>query len=316
MPITVEHVTTKAGFAEVGRLAAEIWTQHYTPIIGAEQVEYMLSHFQSAVEIERQTNAEGYTYLIARDGCTTCGYAAARPEGDGIFLSKLYVRDSARRRGVGQSLLSGIRDIFPGKDAFVTLTVNKHNHASIQAYMRMGFVIDCMLAQDIGGGYIMDDYHMTRRLGTRLAVRQFGDLSVFELQRILRARDAVFADERHCRHGIDDADMFSAHIYYERDGRVAAYLRIVPPHIRDADCHMEGIFTAEGCRGLGLGLGLALEGVGYAKAHYPGVPMMVSAPTQARRFFEKAGFAAESGEYQEDNLPHIRMKYIGEEAHR
>ena len=38
----------------VVEIAAEIWTEHFTPIIGSEQVEYMLNKFQSSQAITRQ----------------------------------------------------------------------------------------------------------------------------------------------------------------------------------------------------------------------------------------------------------------------
>ena len=47
-------VQIKADFEIVADLAKEIWTEHYTPIIGWQQVEYMLEKFQSATEIENQ----------------------------------------------------------------------------------------------------------------------------------------------------------------------------------------------------------------------------------------------------------------------
>ncbi|MCL2082368.1 MAG: hypothetical protein FWH04_03910 [Oscillospiraceae bacterium] len=40
---------TKA--AEISVLAGEVWREHYTPIIGSEQVEYMLAKLQSAKQI-------------------------------------------------------------------------------------------------------------------------------------------------------------------------------------------------------------------------------------------------------------------------
>ena len=40
-------VETPEQISELCSLAAEIWRQHFTPIIGADQVEYMLEKFQS-----------------------------------------------------------------------------------------------------------------------------------------------------------------------------------------------------------------------------------------------------------------------------
>ena len=56
----LERVETPSQIAAVAELARETWMQHYVPLIGAAQVEYMLARFQSAEAIARQIAAEGY----------------------------------------------------------------------------------------------------------------------------------------------------------------------------------------------------------------------------------------------------------------
>ena len=46
-------------FSQIETLAREIWEEHYTPIIGAEQVAYMLDKFQSVAAMQKQIK-EGY----------------------------------------------------------------------------------------------------------------------------------------------------------------------------------------------------------------------------------------------------------------
>jgi diamine N-acetyltransferase len=50
---------------KVASLAREIWTEHYTPIIGQEQVEYMLENFQSAGAIKEQIQTGVLYYLLS-----------------------------------------------------------------------------------------------------------------------------------------------------------------------------------------------------------------------------------------------------------
>ena len=38
---------------EAAALAREIWTEYYTPILGKDQVAYMLDNFQSAEAIKK-----------------------------------------------------------------------------------------------------------------------------------------------------------------------------------------------------------------------------------------------------------------------
>ena len=60
----------------LAELAAEIWRQHFPPIIGAEMVEYMLEKFQSETAIRRQTTEEGVHYYFIKFDGQTVGYMA------------------------------------------------------------------------------------------------------------------------------------------------------------------------------------------------------------------------------------------------
>ncbi|MFN0124154.1 MAG: GNAT family N-acetyltransferase, partial [Blastocatellia bacterium] len=46
----------------------------------------------------------------------------------------------------------------------ISLCVNKRNTEAIAVYRRMGFAIRSAISVDIGGGYVMDDYVMEKRL--------------------------------------------------------------------------------------------------------------------------------------------------------
>ncbi len=54
----------KKAYGLIAQLADTIWREHYTPIIGASQVAYMLSEFQSAKAIEKQVSQGVQYYLI------------------------------------------------------------------------------------------------------------------------------------------------------------------------------------------------------------------------------------------------------------
>jgi GNAT superfamily N-acetyltransferase len=147
-------------------LARQIWTEYYTAIIGAPQVEYMLHRFQSADQIVFDLG-HGYRYWLGETDGLAVGYAAAQPRGDHLFLSKVYVRADQRGQGLARMLLDqavqwcqdlGLRR--------VRLTVNKHNLDAIQAYYRMGFATTEAVVTDIGGGFVMDDYVLERDLST------------------------------------------------------------------------------------------------------------------------------------------------------
>ena len=158
-------------------LASEIWHQHFTPIIGEAQVDYMVEKFQSKPAFIHQMAEENYRYvfLVPQEGEGAgqpqgfMGYAP-RPEhldGDGqpdpdMFLSKLYLRQSMRGKGGASQAFGWLVDRTREMGLpCIRLTCNKNNEGSIAVYKHWGFIVeDDDLVTDIGGGFVMDDYGM------------------------------------------------------------------------------------------------------------------------------------------------------------
>lgn len=147
----------------VARLAHEIWYEHYVPIIGREQVDYMVAKFQSAEAIAAQI-AEGYEYFLVRKAGQDVAYGAIRCESEQrtMFLSKLYVLQSQRAGGLGRILLGEFERLARQRGLqSIWLTVNKYNPA-LDAYRRLGFKVTAPVVTDIGNGFVMDDYRMEK----------------------------------------------------------------------------------------------------------------------------------------------------------
>lgn len=150
----------------IEKLAYNIWNQHYIPIIGKTQVDYMVSKFQSAKAIMEQIE-EGYQYFLVQYNSKPAGYFAilADRSNNTMFLSKLYVDNVYRRNGIGRACISYIEDICKKFDLnSIWLTVNKDNIDSIMAYEKMGFKKIDKIVTDIGDGFVMDDYKMEKLL--------------------------------------------------------------------------------------------------------------------------------------------------------
>ena len=166
MPVELIQVSNPGDIAVVERLAHEIWSQHFTPIIGASQVEYMLGKFQSVEAILSQINS-GWEYYLTMVDNEAVGYAGLVPDisNKRLMLSKIYVRKSARGKGVGKSILDYVERKcgLEGIDT-LWLTVNRFNNGPISWYERFGFVIVDEVKKDIGSGYFMDDYIMEKSI--------------------------------------------------------------------------------------------------------------------------------------------------------
>ena len=160
--------TSPKDLQRVQELAEEIWREHYIPIIGLEQVEYMLSRFQSAEAIAEQIG-QGYVYYLMLARGEPAGYLAyvRDPDGVSLQLSKIYVRPGERGSGLGKAGLRLVQDhcLRLGLDR-IRLTVNKNNSDSIAWYRRMGFEYAGAQVADIGGGFVMDDYVLHKKVGS------------------------------------------------------------------------------------------------------------------------------------------------------
>ncbi len=146
-------------------LARLIWLAHYPAIIGTAQIDYMLAQ-RYAPGLIRQTQARGDRWDVARAGGALVGFAHGYTiSADDYKLDKLYVHPDWQRHGIGAALLARMqrhaRD--HGCNRLV-LRVNRHNAQAIAAYHKYGFHVATLIVEDIGGGFVMDDYVMTQVL--------------------------------------------------------------------------------------------------------------------------------------------------------
>ena len=156
--IQLKPVSTLADVQLIAQLAKEIWTEHYTSIIGAKQVYYMLATLQSEDAILNDL-AKGKHYLLVESEQLIIGYVGYELQGGQLFLSKLYLKKSERAKGAGRSILEALKEIAQtNKKECIVLTVNKNNYASIAAYQALGFQLIKEQCVEIGEGYVMDDY--------------------------------------------------------------------------------------------------------------------------------------------------------------
>lgn len=157
-------VSKEEQIKEVANLAKEIWNQHFLPIIGKAQVDYMLDKFQSFSALSTQI-AQGYEYFQIFCQNEFVGYTGIHEEKDSLFLSKLYLRETARGKHLSSKTFDYLVSLCRQRGLNrIWLTCNKHNEHTLAVYYHMGFIkIDSQVA-DIGNGYVMDDYILEYRI--------------------------------------------------------------------------------------------------------------------------------------------------------
>ena len=159
------HAADHAVIQRLSVFATEIVREHFDPIIGKAQNDYMLARSQSETGIRTQIEG-GARYYIATDATGQwLGFTAFYPRGNEMYLSKFYVHKIQRGKGVAGSMLQRILQEAKAENlSAIVLNVNRNNDLAIGVYEHMGFVRTREEQIDIGQGFIMDDFVYEYRL--------------------------------------------------------------------------------------------------------------------------------------------------------
>ena len=147
------------------KLARGIWYAHYPSIITVEQIEYMLGQRYTPDVIRAQLASDTVWWdKLLVDGEMVA--FAAYELGDDPFamkLDKLYVREDLHGLGYGSLLMRHVEEQARKRSCTrLYLQVNKNNRRAIEAYLKNGFTVREAAKFDIGGGFYMDDYVMSK----------------------------------------------------------------------------------------------------------------------------------------------------------
>lgn len=157
----------EAHLPALSELAGDIWRACYPGIISREQIEFMLEKMYSPGTLQAEIRSQEIRYYrLLADG-RFAGFASIGPTSasEVMKLHKLYLLPELHGRGLGSRLLQFCEAEMRRLGALTaTLNVNKHNSKAVTAYERNGFHIVRSVVQDIGGGFVMDDYVMTKDL--------------------------------------------------------------------------------------------------------------------------------------------------------
>ena len=133
----------------MSQMATAILREHYDPIIGKEQNDYMLKMFQTEDAIR--------DYFVREDD-KDLGFFAFYPKEDCLYLSKLYLYKDQRGKGFSRQILEMLKT--QAKELGlnrIELNVNRNN-PSVKIYEKLGFTVAREEKNDIGNGFFMDDY--------------------------------------------------------------------------------------------------------------------------------------------------------------
>jgi GNAT superfamily N-acetyltransferase len=151
----------------IQELAEATWWPTYEPIVGAEQLRYMLDAFYSTEVITNQINTGSQAYILIYDDDTPKGFAAYSPRKEDPFiykLHKLYCLPSEQGKGLGRQLVEAVeKAVLASGHRILDLNVNRYNKAK-SFYEKLGFSVIYEEDIHIGNGYEMNDYVMRKEL--------------------------------------------------------------------------------------------------------------------------------------------------------
>jgi ribosomal protein S18 acetylase RimI-like enzyme len=158
-PLAAEDVERLAG------LAREIWYAHYSAIISAAQIEYMLGQRYNSDVVLAELQRDGVWWdklMVAGGMAGFASYFLTGVPGE-MKLDKVYVHPRLQRHGYGGMMIARAGEIARSSGCSrLVLAVNKNNRSAIAAYLKHGFRIADAVMKDIGGGFVMDDYIMVK----------------------------------------------------------------------------------------------------------------------------------------------------------
>ena len=166
-PSALIRRATTADVPAIRALAHAIWHAHYPGIITVAQIDYMLARSYSPEVLSAEIAGDRVEYYLLDADGAAAGYASIGPtDQPGEFkLHKIYLRPAWHGRGLGSRLLAHVESVARGHGAHtLILTVNKKNEKALAAYRRNGFAVRCAAVFDIGGGFVMDDFVLAKKL--------------------------------------------------------------------------------------------------------------------------------------------------------
>ena len=139
-------------------------------------------------------------------------------------------------------------------------------------------------------------------------LKHFKELSGTELYNLMRVRQEVFIVEQNCPYlDADGKDIYCQHLIGYVDGEVAAYARIVPPHVSYNEPSIGRVITTAKYRTGGYGKLLMQKAITETINTYGAVDIRIGAQLYLKKFYESFGFLQQGDVYDEDGIDHIIM---------
>ena len=139
-------------------------------------------------------------------------------------------------------------------------------------------------------------------------IKQFYELTLDELYKILKVRTSIFVVEQNCPYQeLDDLDQNSYHIYLEEDNQIIAYARVIPKDNPFHEVSIGRVLVTK--RRHGYGTKIVQKAIEVAIEKYHAEKIVIEAQTYVKKMYENVGFKQISMPFLEVGIEHIKMVY-------
>lgn len=158
--VEFEKVASQAQLEDMSSLATKILKAYYDPIVGEEINGAMLKSFQSVEGISKEIQEGGEYFFVTLKG-ERIGFVAVEPKKEYYYLSKFYLLEEYRGRGLASKMFAFVKDkaLKAGYDKII-LNVNAANSDTIERYKHFGFVVKEDIQRNVGKDMYVHDYVM------------------------------------------------------------------------------------------------------------------------------------------------------------
>ena len=124
---------------EVSEIAYPLFAEVYD-YVPRDMLDEFLEEAQTPERIREQI-ADGLRYAFILEDGVRVGYVCYGMDGQGMYLSKLYIFKEFRGRGIGSEVIDAVENEARAQGAArIHLDVNYRNEGAIRLYRRKGFV--------------------------------------------------------------------------------------------------------------------------------------------------------------------------------
>ena len=151
---------------QVSELANRIWPVAYADLLTTSQIEYMLNWMYSLDKLKEEFH-KGHLFYITKLDSEEVGFVGLEPnfpKSDCLRIHKIYLHPNFHGKKIGKWMMEKVEGVASElKMQYLHLNVNRQN-AAVEFYLKSGFETIETEDIDIGNGFYMNDFMMSKKL--------------------------------------------------------------------------------------------------------------------------------------------------------